>query len=351
MNNNKIPSFLYRGVVINCENLPSFKLYNVDLLPYGNPIIDKNGRKLIGDGNEFGIYMTDNQNMVYSAYGNPRNTGTIVSPNITISRQLIKIPNVGISYKINTLGLDVRKPWITSELKAVYNNGFIGSEYITDMIPSKNYQVTRIRIASDYLHDMEDIDVNDISKADIEMKHKIEMRKYRLKSFANAISNIPVFKRDLFGYQEKNLFRDIFGENGVRYADINDINVSNVDGIIRYLLFINYHSNTNNMNIKKLLYIESIKEKVSKYPTSDIDTLIKIVSDELDKNINARNLFVGSQPQLRKAVNTRVKDDKYIMIEEILNQLQYLQKEKINYFQLLNQQDTENDINSSRKIK
>lgn len=351
MNNNKIPPFLYRGVVIDCDNLPNFKIHNADLLPYGNPIIDKNGRKLIGDGNEFGIYMTDNQNMVYSAYGNPRNTGTIITPNITISRQLIKVPNVGISYKINTLGLDIRKPWITSALRDVYNNGFAGSEYVTDMIPARNYQVTRIRIADDYLHDMEDINVSDISKADVETRHKIEVRKYRLLSFINAISNIPAFKRDLFGYQEKNLFRDIFGENGVRYADINDINVSNVDGIIRYLLFINYHSNPNNMNLKKLLYIESIREKVAKYPASGIDILIKVVSSDLDKNINVRNLFVGSQPQLGEAANTRVKDDKYIMIEEILNQLQYLQKKKINYSQLLNQQDTENIIDSSGKIK
>ena len=54
------PEILYRGVKITYDMLKDFKFYDTTLYPPNPYQIDKNGRKVVADGNEYGLYMTTN---------------------------------------------------------------------------------------------------------------------------------------------------------------------------------------------------------------------------------------------------------------------------------------------------
>ena len=64
------PKVLYRGVTISYDLLKDFHFDGYPLVPPNEPKIDAQGRKTVGDGNEYGVYMTDNFAMADYAYGN-----------------------------------------------------------------------------------------------------------------------------------------------------------------------------------------------------------------------------------------------------------------------------------------
>lgn len=329
----KIPATLYRGIVINYDKLQNFKFYGEDLVPYGEPIIDENGRKLIGDGNEFGIYMTDNQSMVYAAYGCVHHGGTRISKDIRIGSLLepICIPDIGIAYQIKTDGINVRFPWISSTLKGHYNNGFEGHEYITDRIPAENISVTRIQIGSDYLHKEEFINVTDIKKAQELTKRKLEERKSRLKEFLKMLSTLSPQKRRLLGEKEKILFCDIFGENGVKYLNLESIDTSNANNTLTYLLATIYHNDPNNLDMKKLLYIEQLKARLKKEKEPDsINTLLGLVQSDIQTNLERKLEFIERKQQQSEEVNTTGFDFKNLLFTEIQNTIISLRQKKEN---------------------
>ena len=78
------PSVLYRGIKVNYNNLQNFEFSGVDLKVNYKPIIDQYGRKIVTDGNEYGVYMSDNLSMVTSAYGNLHHDGIPIHNNFTI---------------------------------------------------------------------------------------------------------------------------------------------------------------------------------------------------------------------------------------------------------------------------
>ncbi len=327
----EIPKTLYRGVVIQYENLKGFRFHGIDLVPYGEPIIDENGRKLIGDGNEFGIYMTDNQSMVYSAYGNVHGIGTPLSRDIRIGRysDFIAIPDVGICYEINTEGVDVREPWISDVLMGHYNNGFEGSEYITDRIPSQNITVTHIQIGEDYLHEEEFIDVTDIQKAEEVTKKKLEDRKKRLEDFLKLATTLDPQKRRYLGEREKHLFRDIYGENGVKYKEENSIDLFHAAGILTQLLFTHYHNSPDNLDFQTLLYIEQLKERLAKSKAPDkIDTLLEMIQTDISANLEKKDAFVERKKVEGAPANTAMFEQKNLLFTNLFNQIATIQKKK-----------------------
>lgn len=327
----KIPETLYRGVVIQYDKLKDFKFYGVDLVPYGEPIIDENGRKLISDGNEFGIYMTDNPIMVSSAYGSVHGVGTCLSREIKIGRssEFIAIPDVGICYAINTNGMSVREPWISSVLMGHYNNGFDGHEYITDKIPSQNITVTRIQIGSDYLHEEELIDVTDIQKAEETTKKKLEDRKKRLVEFLKFAETLPPQKRKFLGASEKRLFKDIYGENGVKYMKEDDIDLFHVEGILTQLLFTQYHNSPDNLDFQTLLYIEQLKDRLanSKNPNS-INSLLELIQTDISSNLEKKAAFIKRKNEEGEIANTAMFETKNLLFTNLSRQITEIQKKK-----------------------
>lgn len=77
------PEVIYRGIKIDYETLQSFKFYGVDLIPPKAPIINEEGKKIVGDGNEYGLYMTDHKVVAESYHDVELKDGTKLSKDIT----------------------------------------------------------------------------------------------------------------------------------------------------------------------------------------------------------------------------------------------------------------------------
>ncbi len=56
------PKKLYRGINVSRSKLNNSKIFQQDdMYPFHEPYVDEEGRNIVGDGNEYGIYMTDNK--------------------------------------------------------------------------------------------------------------------------------------------------------------------------------------------------------------------------------------------------------------------------------------------------
>lgn len=326
MSQDNKPKYLYRGVVIPYTKLDEFKFTGVDLVVPYEPLLDDQGRKVVLDGNEYGVYMTDNEQMVKDVYGNVHNGGMPLQNNLAIGFPPIRIvvPDIGISYNISTDGILVRQPRITSTLQGHYNNGFAGDEWIADKVPSDNYQVTRIRIGRDMLHNAEDIQIvdGDINQAKEETRKNIEMRKYRLESFANEVLKMSEIQRRNISSAQMDVLKDIFGPNGIRYMNINSIAVSSNMGKIQYLLASFYNQNPGIIDYKTLEYIETLKQRLVKSITLEaIEVLNQIILDDLKLNDEKKESFIQRKSEEGTPAKTDMFDNKNAMMSAVLNRL------------------------------
>ena len=264
---NDRPEYLYRGMRIRYDELKDFVFSGIDMeLPY-EPYIDGQGRETVRDGNEYGIYMSDNPKVAEYTYGNATNNpdDTYIEPRIMIGNrgnEFIKIPAIGICYKISTQGLDIRKPWINSILQCVYNNGLTGDEWITDKIPAENYEIMSVQIGKDLLHDEQYLNLSDIENIKEKTTQILEQRKKRLEIFAQEMSKIPEQQRKDFGLGHLEVLKEIYGENGFYYMEsMDEIDSSSNVGMIRYLMANVYKNDTESIDFSELLYLQDIKEK------------------------------------------------------------------------------------------
>ena len=62
------PEILYRGIVLDFDKIKNWN-FDADIDLPKDFIYDENGNKLVVDGNEYGIYMSDNVQMPIEAYG------------------------------------------------------------------------------------------------------------------------------------------------------------------------------------------------------------------------------------------------------------------------------------------
>ncbi len=286
------PSVLYRGIKVNYNSLQNFKFSGVDLKVNYAPIIDQYGRKTVTDGNEYGVYMSDNLHMVTSAYGELHHDGLPIYNNLSIYNERIMIPSVAIIYQICTEGLDVRKPFISDQLKGHYNNGFQGDEWITDFVPADNYTLYRVRIGSDILHDAENIDLSKTDDISEQVKQKLEMRKYRLETFANAMEKMSPMKRNAIGGDELNILKSIYGKNGLKYINEESLITRNVDGMLRYLMAKTFKQNESDIDFQTIRYINGLKGQAI-----SIDSIIEILKNDKIKNMQDKVAFEERKKQ------------------------------------------------------
>ena len=265
-NEKKVPEYLYRGMCISYEELKDFVFTGVDMeLPY-EPYIDEHGRETVRDGNEYGIYMSDNPKIPLDAYGNATNrgSGVYINPHISIGSRgdYVKIPDVGICYKISTENLNIKRPWISDALQGVYNNGWNGDEWITDKIPAGNYEIMQVMIGEDMLHDTEYIELDDIEHLKERTIDILKQRKARLEIFAKEISKIPAEKRKEISLTGFGVFKEIYGENGFRYMNnYEEIDTGSDLGMIRYLMAKVYEKDRANIDFLTLAKLQDIKER------------------------------------------------------------------------------------------
>lgn len=286
------PSVLYRGLKVDYNSLQNFEFSGVDLKVNYAPIIDQYGRKTVTDGNEYGVYMSDNLSMVTSAYGDLHHDGIPIHNNLFIYNERIMIPSIAVIYQINTDGLDVRKPFISDQLKDHYNNGFQGDEWIADIIPANNYALYRVRIGADILHDAEDIDLLRIKNISEQVKQKLEMRKYRLETFANAMERMSPMKRNVLGRDELSILKSIYGKNGLKYINEDSLLTSDVDGMLRYLVAKTFKQNESDIDFQTIRYINGLKGQAT-----NIDSIIEILKNDKIKNMQDKVAFEKRKKQ------------------------------------------------------
>lgn len=325
----KIPETLYRGVVIQYPALKDFHFFGVDFTPVEKAITE--GQNIREDGNEVGIYMSDNQSMVYSAYGNVHGSGTPLSYTIRVGHHqaIIGIPDIGICYKIKTQGLNIKKPFVSNVLMGHYNNGFQGDEYIADFIPKENITVTRIQIGEDYLHEEEFVDVSDVEKAEAETKRILEERKRNLQELLKALEKMTPLQRKGLGEQEQITLRHIFGKNGVRWKREKEINLDSANGILTRLRFDYYHNSPEKIDLKKLIYLNQLNARLAKTDNPDsIDTLLELIEQDILQNKNKREQFIKRKTEEGEPLITAGFDTKEEMFSDIQSKIAGLQKEQ-----------------------
>lgn len=316
------PSVLYRGLKIDYNNLNNFEFSGVDLVVNYAPIIDKYGRKTVADGNEYGVYMSDNLNMVTSAYGNLHHDGILVSKDLEINHERIMIPSVAVIYEINPTGLNIRKPFISKELKEHYNNGFQGNEWIADTVPANNYKLYRVRIGKDILHDAEDIDLTKEKDIKISVQQELEMRKYRLELFANAIGKLPSVKRNLLGKDEISILRTFYGKNGLKYIDEDNLDTTSVQSMLSYLKAKIFRKNEIDIDFQTIKYINGLERA-----STSIDDIIEIIKSDKIKNMQEKIAFETRKKQEGAKYSTSRFDKKEKMLDSLLTMI-FLRKKK-----------------------
>lgn len=325
MPNEEKPKFLYRGVKIKYELLKKFEFYGVDLKPPYPPKIDENGRKVVGDGNEYGIYMTDHDVVARKAYAAvQRNDGTPINKNIMFGdyRDRTMIPAVGIVYKIDTDGIDVHIPWITSYLRGHYNNGMGGNEWIADSIPAANYSIDTIEIGPDILHQSEKIKIDDITEAKEEIIEKIEARKKKLELFEAKIETLSDRERLLLSSNKIEILREIYKIDGIMDVDLQNFKPTSANDYLKYLMAASYSADKDNIDFTTLGYLQSVKSRMK--DKTEIEDLMNLIDNDIVVNQEKKEKFVSRKQLEGEEYSTASFDKKNAMY----NKLKQLIEEK-----------------------
>ena len=355
------PNTLYRGIVLPYQDLNSIEWHDADIKVHYEPKIDEHGRKIIGDGNEYGVYMTDNLDMVLSAYGNPRSNGTALenSPQLIVSgaRMTVNAPSVGIVYQINTNGLDIREPFICDQLQGHYNNGFQGKEWISDMIPKENLEVMSVKIARDLLHD-EQIIQNDGGDIKERIDDIMSKRLSRLQDLSNELEKLPESKRLRLSSVDMEQYKFIFGENGLKYIDLDNCKIQNAQDAITYMKA--GICQKQDVDMKSLQELEKVKSGLSGTSTfGDIQEALAKRLDGLNDKKNEREQSGLSADGIIKSIQ-RVEDllseyehclnNQRIDIEELCNGLQEIDLDAIVQGDQLVDMEVELDLGSIEEL-
>lgn len=276
---------LYRGVCVDAGVFENLALGDKEIALNYEPIINENGEKTVKDGNEYGVYMSDNKTMVSDTYGKVHQFGDPVSNvrfKVNGSPMSVTKPRVSVVYEINPENLpNLRRPKITSALKGHYNNGFGGDEWICDYIPKKNYSVTRICIGYDSLFESETIDVQGKSPENIKalIKAEVSKREKNLKEFASILEIMPDLKRNNL---KVGVFKYLFGRENVAHLDVKKFKPETEEDKIKFLMATEYQTNGYNSAVD---YLFDMKKRME---TTKSNASLNDVLNGLLTEINAR---------------------------------------------------------------
>ena len=239
------PEFLFRGVIISYELLKDFKLEGVDLNPPHPPVINEQGKKTVGDGNEYGVYMTDHEQVARNAYAAVKeNDGTPLNKDVVFGndKNETKIPAVGIVYKIKTEGLDAHVP----------------------CVPASNYVVDTIEIGQDTLHEAEMIQFENVEEAKRDVLNKINQRKERLELFENEIEKMSESERYRVDSSKIDILKSIYKIGGIMDIDLEKFEPKTPSEYIDYLKAVTYSTDKENIDFGTLGYLQTLSDKSSK---------------------------------------------------------------------------------------
>ena len=320
--NKEKPPILYRGVKIRYELLKNYEFIGKEMKPPYPPQFDEEGRKIVGDGNEYGVYMTDYDIVARDAYAAVSiNDGTPLNNTVMFGydRSITMLPSVGIVYKINTNGLDVHIPRIASYLKGHYNNGMGGDEWIAESVPAENYSIDTVELGEDTLHKSEMLDVTNIELMKIELLRKIEQRKERLELFEKKIEEIPRHERYILDSSKIETLKSIYKLNGIMDVNIDSFEPQTTSDYLKYLMAVTYSKNKENIDFNTLCYIQTLNSKL-KTETS-ISDLMEMINKDIENKDEKRESFIKRKEESGEKYTTAGFDRKNTMYSELLKQL------------------------------
>lgn len=300
---NAKPEFLYRGVIVNEKLLKEKQIYGIDLTPPNPPKYDEQGRKTVGDGNEYGVYMSDYKEVATNAYAAvSMKDGTPLNNNVRIGERSFKIavPAVGIVYKISTNGLDVHKPWITSSLKGHYNNGFMGDEWVAERIPVGNYVVEKVIVGEDILHPKKEIEFSNQEEILIKINEELEERKKRLEKFEEFIELLPQNQVLRMMSDELDVYKEIYKKDGLNEFNLETFKISDCSDCIKLMMAYYYQNNNSSLPMYELKYLNKL-QSIKDFTFLDFD---KCLLNDLKNLIDKRNSFAEKQRALGNETNT-----------------------------------------------
>ena len=289
----EVPKYLYRGITLNYELLNSVTLDGVDIVPpYGYVTTDNNGRKIRSDGNEYGVYMTDKLDMAENKYGFPEtNFGTLLA-NWKVGRfDNIRIPQVGVVYKINTDHLDTHRAFLSEAWSA--DRKYRGDEWISEIIPAQCYSIQSAVISADILHDRETIVIYEGMDLSSVIRDKVEKRKRNLELMIWDLKKVPEHRRINLNIE---LLRNMYGDGGARHILPSSITIDSNRDCIKYLMASIYRSNIEQIDFSSLEYVMSLKKRLSNLDDRDIDAIIQLIQTDLSNDklhINTKNRYIN----------------------------------------------------------
>ena len=320
--NKEKPPILYRGVKIRYELLKKYEFIGKEMKPPYPPQFDEQGRKVVGDGNEYGVYMTDYDIVARNAYAEVSiNDGTPLNNTVMFGydRSRTMLPSVGIVYKINTNGLDVHIPRITSYLKGHYNNGMGGDEWIAESVPAENYRIDTVELGEDTLHKSEMLDVTNIELMKIQLLRKLEQRKERLELFEKKIEEMPSYERDRLDSSKIETLKSIYKLNGIMDVNIYSFEPHTTSDYLKYLMAVTYSKNKEKIDFNTLGYIQTLNRKLKK--ETSISDVIEMINKDIENNEEKRESFIKRKEESGEKYTTELFDRKNTMYSELLKQL------------------------------
>jgi hypothetical protein len=320
----KKPQTLYRGIIIHDDQVKTAPYYGVTLTPFHPAQIDAQGRKTVGDGNEYGIYMTDNLTMVECAYGKTQKYhGRVLSGKTRISINgcpaPITYPDVSVIYAIDTDGLDVRKPWICRAMQGHYNNGFEGTEWIADNIPTANYSITKMVLAADWLHPEQSFVVTDLTETQDMIERIISRRKIRLQRLCDVVSTLPANKRMNLSSTDARTLVHLFGQGGACYTLPECLHPTTAYEYAMYLMTHFYRENRENLDWTNLNYVTGLIQKLP--TTASFAQLVQLVTNDIESITRLRSVALQTSLHRDGPVHTLGFDKSIARCETVLQLL------------------------------
>lgn len=290
------PEFLYRGISISANKFQELNLCG-DMRPIAPQEKNSQGRDIVSDGNEYGIYMTTNLYMAQDTYGNSHHEGELYMQEplyVDYHRmpQYVHYPKIGIVYEINTSNLPIKKPWIQDALKGHYNNGFRGDEWITSaengehLIPKENLSIKNIVIGYDILNEREKIEVSGLTEEEIKLKvaSVLQKRTEGYELLIKLVKKIPENRRSLVESQMR-LYTKLFNsKNGIVFADFSKCDENNINEVVGYLMQKVYNRNRDEIDMEAM------------------DILLRIPS-----NVQTKEQLVAHLKALEASLKTKIK--------------------------------------------
>ena len=226
---------------------------------------------------------------------------------------------VGITYDIDTSDLFLNGPSVGETPNDLSND-----EWFISSVPVSNYTVTRVVVGADILHDPEIISFNSNDEIKRKVRKILEKRERHLNDFISEIEKLPVRTRNNLDSSYINMFKSLVGEDGAKYLNFNTYKIHTIDNALKYLMAIYYSNNTQRLDFKNLLDIESFRTKL--YGNNDLQDLLNLIymevlSLEEQKKTTIENSNITGDKAKTNKLDITIASRKYMMYRILKNLL------------------------------